>query len=226
MRSDARAESRSAWSRAARSATGSGSATPSARFSSTAHRAASGVRSSWLTLATSSRRCRSTVARSSAIRLKARASWPTSSLEVATTRPEWSPRAIRRAAVVISRSGEVMPTASSWVTPRASATVTGTLSQNGTPPAAPVAATTAATVTLTATSTPSFTLTEVSWSSSRWLTARPVRRHRPPARTRPRGRCAPGRRRSWPAAPSRGCRRCGCPRRSPSPTPRRTGARG
>ena len=52
--------SRSAWSSAVRRATGSGSATPSTRFSSTAHRAASGVRSSWLTLATSSRRWRST----------------------------------------------------------------------------------------------------------------------------------------------------------------------
>ena len=87
-RSEASAESRSAWSSAVRRATGSGSATPSTRFSSTAHRAASGVRSSWLTLATSSRRCRSTAARSSAIRLKARASSPTSSLEVAVTRPE------------------------------------------------------------------------------------------------------------------------------------------
>ena len=87
-RSEARVASRSAWSSAVRRATGSGSATPSTRFSSTAHRAATGVRSSWLTFATSSRRWRSTAARSSAIRLKARASSPTSSLEVAVTRPE------------------------------------------------------------------------------------------------------------------------------------------
>ena len=91
-RSVTRAVIRSAWSSAARSVSGSGSATPSARFSSTAHRAASGVRSSWLTFATSSRRCRSTAASSSAIRLKARASSPTSSREVAVTRTEWSPR--------------------------------------------------------------------------------------------------------------------------------------
>ena len=63
-------------------------ATPSTRFSSTAHKAATGVRSSWLTFATSSRRRRSTAASSSAIRLKARASSPTSSFEVAVTRPE------------------------------------------------------------------------------------------------------------------------------------------
>ena len=86
-RSAASAASRSAWSSAVRRVPGSGSATPSTRFSSTAQSAASGVRSSWLTLATSSRRWRSTAARSSAIRLKARASSPTSSAEVALTRP-------------------------------------------------------------------------------------------------------------------------------------------
>ena len=72
---------------------------------------------------------------------------------------------MRRAAAVISRSGEVIPTASSWVTPSARATVTGRLSQYGTPPAAPSAATTAATVTLAATSRPSLTLTEATRSS-------------------------------------------------------------
>ena len=78
--------SRRAWSRAAVRDWGSRGATPSTRFSSTATRPASGVRSSWLTLATSSRRCRSTVARSRAIVLNARARSPTSSLEVSVTR--------------------------------------------------------------------------------------------------------------------------------------------
>ncbi len=45
-----------------------------------------GVRSSWDTLATSSRRTRSTSASWVAIRLKARASSPTSSRELAVTR--------------------------------------------------------------------------------------------------------------------------------------------
>ena len=51
---------RSVCSRAVRSVAGSGSVTPSTMFSSTARRAETGVRSSWLTLATSSRRWRST----------------------------------------------------------------------------------------------------------------------------------------------------------------------
>ena len=85
-RSAASAASRSAWSSAVRRVPGSRAATPSTRFSSTAQSAASGVRSSWLTLATSSRRRRSTSARSSAIRLNARASSPTSSAEEALTR--------------------------------------------------------------------------------------------------------------------------------------------
>ena len=45
-----------------------------------------GVRSSWDTLATRSRRIRSTSASSAAMWLKARASSPTSSREVAVTR--------------------------------------------------------------------------------------------------------------------------------------------
>ncbi len=92
-RSSTRRPRRSAWSRAACNPSGSDGAgldwaTPSTRFSRTAQRAASGVRSSWETLATRSRRCRSTVARSSAIVLNALASSPTSSLEVVCTRPE------------------------------------------------------------------------------------------------------------------------------------------
>ena len=67
-----------------------------------------GVRSSWLTLATRSRRWRSTSASSADIWLKARARSPTSSREVAVTRREWSPRAMARAAAAISRSGLVM----------------------------------------------------------------------------------------------------------------------
>ena len=50
--------------------------------------AVSGVRSSWDTVAIRSRRSRSTVARSSAIRLNAAASWPTSSVAEVRTRPE------------------------------------------------------------------------------------------------------------------------------------------
>ena len=73
--------------------------------------------------------------------------------------------AIRPAAVVIWRSGEVMPTASSWVTARASAIVTGMLSQTGTPPALPRLATTAATATLAATRRPSLTFSEVTRAS-------------------------------------------------------------
>ena len=61
--------------------------TPSARFSSRAVMAVSGVRSSWETVAIRSRRSRSTLARSSAIRLKAVASWPTSSVADVRTRP-------------------------------------------------------------------------------------------------------------------------------------------
>ena len=69
-----------------RKVAGSGSVTPSTMFSSTARSAETGVRSSWVTLATSSRRWRSTAARSSAIRLNAVASSPTSSVLVARTR--------------------------------------------------------------------------------------------------------------------------------------------
>ncbi len=64
---------------------GSGLTTPSTTFSSTARSAAIGVRSSCETLATSSRRCRSAASRSAAMVLKAVASSPTSSREVART---------------------------------------------------------------------------------------------------------------------------------------------
>ena len=87
-RSRTRSLSRSAWPRATRTVAGSATVTPSSRFSSTATRAVNGVRSSWETVATSSRRWRSTVARSAAIRLKVRASSPTSSVEVVCTRTE------------------------------------------------------------------------------------------------------------------------------------------
>ena len=50
--------------------------------------AASGVRSSWETVAIRSRRSASTCARSAAIWLKAAASRPTSSVDVVRTRPE------------------------------------------------------------------------------------------------------------------------------------------
>ena len=76
-----------ACSRAAPRWSESAGTTPSARFSSRAVIAVSGVRSSWETVAMRSRRSRSTVARSSAIRLKAAASWPTSSVAVVRTRP-------------------------------------------------------------------------------------------------------------------------------------------
>ena len=85
-RSATRSLSRSACPSATRIVSGSGSVTPSSRFSRTATRAVSGVRSSCDTLATSSRRWRSTVSRSAAITLKARASWPTSSVEPVSTR--------------------------------------------------------------------------------------------------------------------------------------------
>ena len=221
-RSVTRAVIRSPWSRAARRVAGSGSATPSARFSSSAQSAVKGVRSSWLTLATSSRRCRSTPASSSAIWLNARASSPTSSREVAVTRTEWSPSAIRLAATVISRSGEVMPTARSWVTASARAMVSGMLSQIGTPPAEPIVARIEATVTLAATSSPSFTFTERTGSRARTL----ISRLRSRARSRPRAPCGPDRPRSWRAGPSRGCRPCGSPRHPASPTPRPAAAPG
>ena len=73
---------------------GSGSPTPSTMFSSTACSAVIGVRSSWLTLATRSRRMRSVSASSAAIWLNERARVPISSCDVAVTRCEKSPRAI------------------------------------------------------------------------------------------------------------------------------------
>ena len=76
---------RSAPARCAASRRPAGS-TPSTRFSSSACSAPIGVRSSCETLATRSRRIRSTSASSAAIALNARASSPTSSREVAVTR--------------------------------------------------------------------------------------------------------------------------------------------
>ena len=67
---------------------GVGSTTPSARFSSVARSAATGVRSSWETVATSSRRRRSSVCSSWAITLNARARSPISSEAVVVTRVE------------------------------------------------------------------------------------------------------------------------------------------
>ena len=80
-RSPTSALSRSAWSSAVRIRPGRRG--PRRRRGSPARRPApaSGVRSSWETFATRSRRCRSTSARSAAIRLNARASSPTSSVE-------------------------------------------------------------------------------------------------------------------------------------------------
>ncbi len=60
-----------------------------------------------------------------------------------------------------------MPRASHWVTPRAAATVTGTVSQAGTPARSPICDTSAATTMLTATSRPSLTLIERMPSSGR-----------------------------------------------------------
>ncbi len=87
-RSSTRRPRRWAWTSAAPRWSASGLTTPSARFSRSAVIAVRGVRSSWDTVAMRSRRSRSTVARSSAIRLNAVASWPTSSVAKVRTRPE------------------------------------------------------------------------------------------------------------------------------------------
>ena len=84
--------------------------TPSTRFSSWARTAATGVRSSWPTLASRSLRCASAVARSRAIAVNARASSPTSSRLVAGTgraagrRPSPGPRRSSAAAGRSSRA--------------------------------------------------------------------------------------------------------------------------
>ena len=65
---------------------GSAGSTPSTMFSITACMALMGVRSSWDTLAISSRRSVSTAASSAAMRLNASASSPTSSIEAVYTR--------------------------------------------------------------------------------------------------------------------------------------------
>ena len=67
-----RRPSRCTWDSMAPSTSVSGCSTPSTRFSSRACSALMGVRSSWLTLATRSRRSRSLSASSAAMRLKAR----------------------------------------------------------------------------------------------------------------------------------------------------------
>ncbi len=85
-RSVTRALSRSDWCSAPRRAASSGRTTPSTRFSRRARWAASGVRSSCDTVATSWRRWVSAEARSAAMALNARARSPTSSVEVAVTR--------------------------------------------------------------------------------------------------------------------------------------------
>ncbi len=81
-----RRPSRSTWASIVRNVSGSGSVTPSTRFSSTACSAVIGVRSSCDTLATRSRRTRSVSASSAAIWLNARASSPTSSRDDVETR--------------------------------------------------------------------------------------------------------------------------------------------
>ena len=75
-----RSERRWVWLRMLSRFAGVGSTMPSAMFSTMACRAETGVRSSWLTLATISRRIWSACSSSSAISLNERASWPTSSL--------------------------------------------------------------------------------------------------------------------------------------------------
>ncbi len=86
-RSPTRAPIRWAWSTARPRCSASAGRTPSARFSRVAVSAASGVRSSWETVATRLRCSLSTLASSAAIWLNARASSPISSEESARTRP-------------------------------------------------------------------------------------------------------------------------------------------
>ena len=170
---------------------------------------ASGVRSSWLTLATSSRRCRSTAARSRAIVLNARASSPTSSLGglgdadgvVAGRHPACRLGHLPQRGghadgeQLGDRQGEqdrhrdAQPDRDAAGVGRA-------------------VATTAATVTLAATSRPSLTLSEVTRASG-WRGH--VRGLRPRARSRRRARSGSGRRPPWRAGPSRGCRRVRVP---------------
>jgi hypothetical protein len=77
---------RSVCANAVCSVAGSGWATPSTMFSSTARSAVIGVRNSCETFAISSRRCWSAASRSAAIMLNATANSPTSSRDVARTR--------------------------------------------------------------------------------------------------------------------------------------------
>jgi hypothetical protein len=76
-----------------------------------------------------------------------------------------------RAAAVIDRSGEVMPRASTWVTPSASRTATGSVYRGGQSRwTRPYQTKNDDTATVTATSTPSFALIERNGSSGRGVT--------------------------------------------------------
>ena len=77
---------RSVWASIVRSTSGSAGSTPSTMFSRCACSAEIGVRSSWETLATRSRRMRSVSSSSAAMALNAAASRPTSSCDVTSTR--------------------------------------------------------------------------------------------------------------------------------------------
>ena len=153
----------------------SAASTPSTRFSSIARNAPSGVRSSCDTFATRSRRTRSTSARSAAMRLKARPSSPTSSREVAVTRRSYSPRDIARAALTISRNGNVMPWASSCTMPSASTTAVIPVRNGERPARSPSSTTNTVTITAATMTTPSLSLIDERKSSG--LTGRscPVR---------------------------------------------------
>ena len=159
--------SRSTWASIVRSVSGSGGSTPSTRFSSTACSAVIGVRSSWLTLATRSRRRRSVSASSAAIWLNDRASVPISSREVAVTRWLKSPRAIASLAATISRNGEVMPRARNHTTTSASAPATIPQTDGHMPMRTPAQNTTTVTATAARMTTDSFSLSVGSGSSGR-----------------------------------------------------------
>ena len=210
--------SRRVCSTAVSSVARSGSVTPSARFSSTACRAAIGVRSSWLTSATSRRRSASTAARSVAIDVKALASSPTSSRAVTWTRRLQSPRAIARAAAAISRSGEVMPWATSCTSARDSRAASAHRLTGRTSSASPTSLSSRVIATASRMTMPNLTLMLRIRSSG-------LTRRTHPARSRRRARCGPGRRRACAAATGRGCRPSWC-RRGPSPTRRTAAGRG
>ena len=110
---------------------------------------------------------RSTMASSVAMALKARASSPTSSAEVSVTRWLQSPSAMRRAAMAISRSGDVIPRARTWTRARAIVAAMIGRTQIGTPRRNPTNDTTELTPTATTMATPSLSLIEPSRSSGR-----------------------------------------------------------